>query len=138
MIYIGVIKIIIHTNKKTVNMADVDVYLKYSDGLLSFSNSKEGIYKPVEETTITCLVKRKDVINWYALDGIKKIKKIKRCGGAKCFKGEVQYPSNDHACVTVSENSMADDEEKYDIKFKADNGYIVLVDPKTKVNNPPD
>jgi len=119
-------------------MADVNVYLKYTDGILDFSNTEDGVYEPVSEQTVTGLVKRNDIVNWYAVEGIKKIKKIKRCSGAECFAGDIQYPSKKHACVGISATVDGDMVEKYDIKFEAENGYIVLVDPTIKTKNPPD
>ncbi|MBV6645790.1 MAG: hypothetical protein KI790_10095 [Cyclobacteriaceae bacterium] len=110
-------------------MSDVNVYLKYENGELLFSNTEDGTYEIVREDTITAKPKQGEVVNWYAKEGIKKLKKIKRCSGDDCFHVKPEKKDKKHWCGTVAPNAAPQSHEKYDIKFEAENGYIVLVDP---------
>ena len=112
-----------------------NIYFKYENGTLYFANEEGGSYVPVSEETMTADVPQGGEINWYAGPGMKNLKKIK-CSGA-CFCTAPHKISRRQWQGMIATSTPVGAQEKYDVKFKADNDYVVLVDPKVRVKQGP-
>jgi len=90
----------------------------------------------LEETTITSVVGGGDTITFKGLSGIERIMKIDDgLNGTKPMIKSKKGEDSDTVVATIVENTVKGEIDKYDIKFKPENGgKPVIVDPRIEGN----
>lgn len=116
-------------------MTNHNVFLKYQNSQLVYSTTANGTYSPVEEDTVLATVWDNDTVTFSAVEGggISKLINIDDGlnGTDKLIK--TKSNTNDKSIVaTIIGNCQANQVDKFDIKFKPDNGSTITVDPELK------
>lgn len=116
-------------------MTNHNVFLKYQNSQLEYSTTESGTYSPVEAHTVMATVWDNDTVTFSAVDGGGISKLISIDDGLNGTDKLIKTKSNtsDKSIVaTIIGNCQANQVDKFDIKFKPDNGNTITVDPELK------
>ena len=120
-------------------MQNHDVFLKYENDTLYWSDSATGNYQELKKDTVTCVVNGKDTVTFRAVSGIDKLKKI--TDGQNGTKKLIKSKSGEDTLTvvaTIVDSTVKDEIDKYDIKFQpSGGGGNVTVDPKLSAGGNP-